>query len=147
MPKIELIARGVATRDGPAGPEILLCKSVAGEYSYLPGGHVKFGEGGAKALQREMIEETGLEIEVGPLLLTCEARFIQAARIRHEVNLVFHMKHDWPKVVLSLESKIAFEWVRLDRLGQARFLPRALADRLIGGGLGANAPWLSIDDR
>lgn len=127
--RIEVIARGVARRDGA----LLVCRSMPGGHAYLPGGHVEPGEAAADALARELLEETGLESRVGPLLLVAEARFTQAGRPRHEINLVFHVEHRagaWPERVPSLEPDIGFEWVAPDRLAQAGFVPADLRDFL-----------------
>ena len=53
---IETIARGVCVVDG----RLLLCKAKGGRTTYLPGGHIEFGETGREALVREMREETGV---------------------------------------------------------------------------------------
>ncbi|MCB9846160.1 MAG: NUDIX domain-containing protein [Phycisphaeraceae bacterium] len=121
--QIEVIARGVAS--GPRG--ILICRNVKHGYLYLPGGHIEFNETGATALAREFLEETGLKIEVGPLLLVHESRFTQNGKARHEVNLVFHVEHSQlPEVVPSIESHIAFDWVPPTEIAGSRLLPEAI---------------------
>jgi ADP-ribose pyrophosphatase YjhB (NUDIX family) len=37
----------------------------------LPGGHLEAGEDGETAAARETLEETGVEVSVGPLIATC----------------------------------------------------------------------------
>ena len=54
---IETIARGVCLRAG----HLLLCLPAKGGRSYLPGGHIEFGETGRRALVREIKEELGLD--------------------------------------------------------------------------------------
>lgn len=128
-PGIEFLARGLLVVNG----RVLLCRNVDGGYRYLPGGHVEPGESAAAALAREFLEESGVEVRVGGLILASEHGFVQGGRRRHEINLVFHVEHGegsfldyWP----SLEPDIAFDWVALADLGSADLRPVSLSDRL-----------------
>ena len=53
---IETIARGVCVQNG----KVLLCRAKGGATTYLPGGHIEFGEKGCAALAREVREELGV---------------------------------------------------------------------------------------
>ena len=123
--EIEIIARGLVA----SGGRVLLCKSVKGNYYYLPGGHVEFSETANFALAREFVEETGTTATVGDLLLTHEHLFRDGHKIRHEINLVFHVELDSDDVT-SLEPKIAFEWVPLDDLGAVDIRPEGVREWL-----------------
>ena len=120
---IEVIARGVCT----VGGCVLLCRPKAGDYTYLPGGHVEFGETSREALVREMKEETGLAATAGELLGVVESQFMQHGKRHCEISLVYRMTidpaPDAEKPVKAREDWIAFEWRPLDALDSANMLP------------------------
>jgi 8-oxo-dGTP diphosphatase len=70
--------------------EVLLVRHEKGGHSYwlVPGGGVDAGETMVEAATRELLEETGLNVEVGRLLLVCEAIDPKPGG-RHIVNAVF----------------------------------------------------------
>lgn len=118
---VEIIARGVAVADG----EILLCRAKGSSTTYLPGGHVEFGETGRQALEREVREELRAEVKVGKFLGVVENSFLQHGKKHAEVNLVYEMEFAGPKPRESAEDWIEFEWRGLDSLKSARLLPEA----------------------
>lgn len=118
---VEVIARSLTIR----GSRVLLCKNLKHSYYYLPGGHVEFGETAAAALARELQEEAGIESKVGEVVLAHEHIFRQGRRVRHELNLVFHVELP-PGEVVSQEEKIAFEWADLATIGEKDVRPEAV---------------------
>ena len=121
---IETIARGVCVKDG----KVLLCLPKDRSYSYLPGGHIEFGETGREALVREMKEETGLDATAGELLGVVESSFVQKGERHCEINLIYEMKIREQgtgnrEQVKSCEDWICFDWVDCDKLDSANLLP------------------------
>ena len=121
---IETIARGGCIRNG----KILLCLPKDRSYSYLPGGHIEFGETGREALVREMKEETGLDATAGDLLGVVESSFVQKGEKHCEINLIYEMKvevegkgRQWD--VSSCEDWICFDWVECDKIDSVNLLP------------------------
>lgn len=134
-PTVEIITRGVLIHQG----RVLLCKNIKHGYTYLPGGHVDFAESARTALNREMIEECGKGVEVGPLLLTTEEVFKGPKRTHHEINLVFHMeqlggKATPPDEVPSEEDHIGFVWADLAELIDVDLRPDSMKAWLMSGG-------------
>ena len=117
---VETIARGICVRGG----SLLLCRAKGSKTSYLPGGHIEFGETGREALRREMMEETGLEAEVGAFRGVVENSFMQHGRPHSEINLVYEMAVPAGDVE-SREDWIGFEWCPLESLESANVLPAA----------------------
>ena len=120
---IETIARGVCIVDG----KVLLCLPKDRSYSYLPGGHIEFGETGREALVREMKEETGLAATAGELLGIVESSFVQKGEKHCEINLIYKMSLASglsPSSPLSaLEDWICFDWIDCDKIDSANLLP------------------------
>ena len=109
---IETIARGVCVVEG----KILLCKAKGGKTTYLPGGHIEFGETGRQALVREIKEELGLDSSTGAFLGVVENSFLQHGAPHSEINLVYELS--LPKGgIKAQEDWIEFEWRPLSDLG------------------------------
>ena len=129
---IETIARGVCIVDG----KVLLCLPRDRRYSYLPGGHIEFGETGREALVREMKEETGLDVTAGKLLDVVESQFVQNGEQHCEINLIFAMSLKAPLSTdvppPAREDWICFDWCPCDKISAMNLLPPEMK-RAIGG--------------
>ncbi|MGQ0551258.1 MAG: NUDIX domain-containing protein, partial [Armatimonadota bacterium] len=114
-PQIELISRAVIAADG----WLLLVRKKGESYSFLPGGHVDFGEPAETALARELQEELGTAANVGRFLGAVENCFTNASGQFHELNLIFAA--NLPDVagttaVASREPHLDFLWQPTARL-------------------------------
>lgn len=116
---IETIARGVAI----VGGRLLLCRARGSATSYLPGGHIEFGETGREALVREIREEMGVDATAGRFLGVVENSFMQHGKPHAEINLVYEMTIPDSAEVVAKEDWIEFLWSPLDALDAANLLP------------------------
>lgn len=119
---IETIARGVCIQAG----RVLLCRAKGGRTTYLPGGHIEFGEKGRVALAREMQEEMGVAAMVGPFVGVVENQFLQHGKPHAEINLVYTMSVPEGTVAKACEDWIDFEWRDLANLEAANLLPATM---------------------
>ena len=127
----EFIARALILHHS----HVLMCRSIAGNYLYLPGGHINFAEPAQIALIRELQEEAGIEIAVGPLLLTAEATFNDGTSDHHELSLIFR-------------AELPDQLFHVEQLGSAGADPESSAPESVGeespgdsgGGVGDQLP-------
>lgn len=119
---IELLARGVIIRNG----SILLAHSLGAGNTYLPGGHIEWGEPAKRALERELLEETGLRLRAGKFLGAVEHSFGKGKRRTHEINLIFLVEGRIYYKVVSRETKIEFLWQPLTKLRTVNLQPYPL---------------------
>jgi len=133
--EIEVLARALCFKDGC----LLLCHTKGARNTYLPGGHVEFGESAVCALKRELAEELGIRFKVKRFVGAVEHTFVQRG-IRHcEINLVFEVAArglTTKRVPVACEDYIEFQWVPIRALGKAKLEPRPLRNlvkRLLAG--------------
>ena len=121
---IEVLARGVQVQDD----RILLCRSLTQGHLYLPGGHVESGESIREALEREIEEELGAEVEVGQFLGLLEYSFHDGKEKHAELSVLFAIRG--VGALRSREREIEFVWQRLSELNSLPLLPKPLVELL-----------------
>lgn len=131
MQGIEIIARAFISRDD----EILLAHAKEEKNTFLPGGHVNFGEFTKTALKRELEEELGVETEILEFLGVLECTYVSVTNkneIHHEINLIFKVKIKGgipcESGMKSKERKLEFLWVKIDELDKLNLLPKSLTE-------------------
>ncbi len=98
-------------------------------YWMLPGGGVHWGEAIGAALCRELIEETGYEITMGPLLLVKESIHPQGER--HLVHLIFRAHITGGSPQPSQDPRVVeAAWVPLADFPALEFRPDIQAELL-----------------
>ncbi len=125
--KFHYIVRGVI-RDGD---HLLLCKQKVGDYTFLLGGHIDFGEGAKFALAREIKEEIGVGVTIGQFQGAIE----NAWEDQSEISLFFDVVHnltkdETPQPASPEEEHLAFLWVHQNDLSKHNLLPTPLVDWL-----------------
>ncbi len=140
---IELIARAVIAAD----TRLLVVRKKGVSYTFLPGGHVDFGEPAETALARELHEELGTAAQVGRFLGAIENCFDHAGGQFHELNLVFAASFPESADAIAVESRephLEFLWQPADRLADHNLQPSVLwwlIPRWLEGG--STAGWVS----
>jgi len=126
---LETIARGVCIKNG----YILLTRSKGTDITYLPGGHIEFTESASTALERELVEEIGLQCDIQRFLGVAEHTFIQKDELHCELNIIFQYDCDElcpDEPVESCEDWIEFMWVKLEDIGEMRLEPAPLIEAI-----------------
>lgn len=129
MPSIEVLSRALILRDD----EILLAHAKRENNTFLPGGHVEFGEFTKIALKRELEEELGVEPEILDFIGVVDYKYGRLTikdEIYHEINLIFHVKIKGgipcERGMKSKERKLEFLWVKINELEKFNLLPQPL---------------------
>lgn len=110
---------GLALRNG----HVLVHRAVHESFWTFPGGRAEIGETSAETLKREMIEELGVEIDVGRLLWVVENFFHHEGQDGHELGFYYLMDlpehfpfHPTDIVHRVLDgSELEFKWVPATR--------------------------------
>jgi ADP-ribose pyrophosphatase YjhB (NUDIX family) len=96
-----------------------------GQWS-IPGGRVEFGESLVDAVRREMREETGLEVHVGPLLGVFERIVPDEGRIRYHYVILDYLCTCIGGVLCAGDDAEDAVWVTGEQLADYDIRPSAV---------------------
>lgn len=109
---------------------VLICDEDDDGYCMLPGGRVELGEPSRLSLAREIVEEVGLEAEIGDLLITSESFYEREGQQFHELAFFYRARFvgsagpdgnsPW-RVTHEDGSELRFHWIDLASDGLERF--------------------------
>jgi len=128
----------------PAGQVLMVQTHKWSDLWGIPGGKIKYGETARAALEREILEETGLEVgEVRFVLVQDCIRSPEFYREAHFILLNYTCRTRGERTVTLNEEARAFRWVSLaEALGLELNQPtRLLLETVLeSGGMGQQAP-------
>ena len=122
---------GIAIHQG----KVLLQQGEGNNYLALPGGCVELLETTRDALQRELVEETGLHVSVGRLVWVSENFFQRGRRPIHELAFYYLMTMPasctgGPFEGIEGDDALHLDWYPLETLDQINLVPSFLKIRL-----------------
>ncbi|WP_036687790.1 NUDIX domain-containing protein [Paucisalibacillus globulus] len=119
------LARGIIIKNNT----ILVAHAIGHRNTFLPGGHIEFGESAKDALIREINEELGMDCKVGTFVGVIEHKWMKQGVVNYEVNQVFEVQCDDLlniEIPISKESHIEFLWQHVEELEEHNLQPYPL---------------------
>ncbi len=118
-PDLPIVGVGAVILD--AGRVVLVRRGrepLKGKWS-IPGGVVEVGETRDEALAREVLEETGLTVEIGPLVAVLDRiRHDEHGRVAYHYILIDYVCRPVKGTLAASTDVDEARWVRLPDLGQ-----------------------------
>ena len=115
--------------DGEGRVLLVQHRKLGREYWLLPGGGVEEGETMVQAARRELFEETGLEGEVGRVVLICES--IDPRDGRHIIHVAFAATVRSGTLQPGRDGRLVdAAWLPVGRLGDLPLFPAIGGDLL-----------------
>lgn len=127
-------AAGIITHNG----KVLLHKSNREKHYALLGGRVMIGENSENTLKREVLEETGKQIEITGYISTIENFFEANEKKYHEIMFVHQAEfidEEDKKIIDSIKNiegrdYLQYEWLDINELDKYDIRPKTIKDIL-----------------
>ena len=150
-PRVRSAARALVLHEGKL--LVIVLRDHEGEYHLLPGGGQEHGETLTETLAREVFEETGAAISVGPLAYVREYigknhSFSRRHHAFHQIEAVFLCTLvDDSQLILNQQHdnrQVGVAWLPVEKLPEVRFYPSIIKPWFTDGGF--QAPRLYLGD-
>lgn len=132
--KLNVRAAAIITHDN----KILTHRNMRDDHYALLGGRIEIGEDSEKAAKREILEETGKEIEITGYVSTIENFFKIGDSKYHEILFIHkaEFKNEKDKqikeTIKNIEGKdyLVYEWIDLDEIDKFDLRPKEVKEIL-----------------
>lgn len=118
--------------------KLLTHRNINSDHYALPGGRVEIGENSEETIKREILEETGKEIEIKGYIATIENFFEMNNQKYHEIMFVhkaeFVNEEDkiLQETIKNIEGKnnLQYEWIDIDKINEYPIMPKVIKEIL-----------------
>lgn len=132
--KLNIRAAGIIIHEG----KVLFHKNTNKDRYALLGGRVEIGESSEETIKREILEETGKQVEVTGYIATIENFFYADESKYHEIMFVYKAEftdkqdQDIKDTIKNIEGKdyLQYEWLELDRIEEYEIVPKIIKEIL-----------------
>ena len=120
--------------------KILVHRNTKSDHYALLGGRVEIGEASEETVKREVLEETGKEIEITGYVSTIENFFEMKGSKYHEIlfaykaEFVDEQDRHIEETIKNVEGKeyLQYEWLDLDKIDEYLLQPKVVKEILKG---------------
>jgi 8-oxo-dGTP diphosphatase len=129
---VHVIARAVIQCDA----HVLIARCKGAKNTFLPGGHVRYGEQMSDTIIRELREEFGESSSVVAYIGAIEHSFTDNIATQHEINHFFEVELSNVRDLSplpSLEDHLEFFWHPISQLTEVNLQPDALIEFIQSG--------------
>ena len=132
--KLNIRAGGVIIHNN----KLLTHRNINSDHYALPGGRVSIGENSEETIKREILEETGKEVEITGYIATIENFFKMKENKYHEIMFVYKLEFVneedkfLEKNIKNIEGKefLQYEWVDIDKIDECPIVPAIIKDTI-----------------